>query len=185
MLNDAFVVILPLYTTAVDFKSNGHNAIFIHKPPKVIRYTITILYDHNMSVTVWVQSVLVCETFVELLEETRVTRPALRFQYYILPSVTKNLLALGIFKVHCQEGWENWWWEINKIILYSYCFFSSYFRSLSSIFNMLPTVKQDLSLYIFFRRSSLKSKIRASWISSRLWTKREPWKSPPLPSGRL
>lgn len=71
-----------------------------------------------MSVTVWVQSVLVCETFVELLEETRVTRPALRFQYYILPSVTKNLLALGIFKVHCQEGWENWWKDgkINKII---------------------------------------------------------------------
>lgn len=78
--------------------------------------------------------------------------------------------------------------KINKIILYSYCFFSSYFRSLSSIFNMLPTVKQDLSLYIFFPvalQSSLKSKIRASWISSRLWTKREPWKSPPLPSGRL
>uniref|UniRef100_A0A668RMF9 Leucine rich repeat containing 74A n=1 Tax=Oreochromis aureus TaxID=47969 RepID=A0A668RMF9_OREAU len=44
--------------------------------------------------------------------------------------------------------------NINKIavvlvILYSYCFFSSYCRSLSSIFNMLPTVKQDLSLYFF------------------------------------
>ncbi|XP_026049946.1 leucine-rich repeat-containing protein 74A-like isoform X7 [Astatotilapia calliptera] len=50
-----------------------------------------------------ISSVLVCETFVELLEETRVTRPALRFQYYILPSVTKNLLALGIFKKFFEE----------------------------------------------------------------------------------
>ncbi|XP_006797196.1 leucine-rich repeat-containing protein 74A-like isoform X2 [Neolamprologus brichardi] len=50
-----------------------------------------------------ISSVLVCETFVELLEETRVTHPALRFQYYILPSVTKNLLALGIFKKFFEE----------------------------------------------------------------------------------
>ncbi|CAI5683661.1 unnamed protein product [Oreochromis niloticus] len=50
-----------------------------------------------------ISSVLVCETFVELLEETRVTRPALRFQYYILPSIAKNLLALGIFKKFFEE----------------------------------------------------------------------------------
>ncbi|XP_047429162.1 leucine-rich repeat-containing protein 74A-like isoform X2 [Mugil cephalus] len=50
-----------------------------------------------------ISRVFVRETFVELLEETRQTRPALEVQYDVMNSVTRNLSAIHIFKKHLEE----------------------------------------------------------------------------------
>lgn len=57
-----------------------------------------------MLVCVFVQTVFVCEAFVELLEEARQRRPVLDVQHGVLSSVTRNLSALRIFQVSGQEG---------------------------------------------------------------------------------
>ena len=52
-----------------------------------------------MPVCAFVQTVFVCEAFVELLEEARRRRPALDVRYSAASSVTRNVSALRIFQV--------------------------------------------------------------------------------------
>ncbi|XP_028253717.1 leucine-rich repeat-containing protein 74A-like [Parambassis ranga] len=53
-----------------------------------------------------ISSVFVDETFMELLEETLQTHPALDVQYSVMSSVTRNLSALQIFKNFFEEQSE-------------------------------------------------------------------------------
>lgn len=57
----------------------------------------------------WVQTVFVCEAFMELLEEARQSRPALHVRCSVMSSVTRNISALQIFQVSGQEGRDIWW----------------------------------------------------------------------------
>lgn len=49
------------------------------------------------------QSVFVCEAFVELLEEARQRRPALDVRYSVMSSVTRNISALQVFQVSLER----------------------------------------------------------------------------------
>ncbi|XP_055005443.1 leucine-rich repeat-containing protein 74A-like [Boleophthalmus pectinirostris] len=63
--------------------------------------TRTALEDINIS------TVLVCEAFLELLEDVQKKLPALVIQYKVLPHITKRVSALPLFKKYLKEQRQN------------------------------------------------------------------------------